>query len=404
MKAGPWWSTSAAVAVKALPGLQLCRCEATSASLSKRLSNLDFDRSWGRRPFAWGQRVWLLRIDGSAVTLEVPWRGNIFITGGVSPHLGKGSLHRQRSARPPAGSWLQKFRLRKARSPNLNLDPGTMSPYQHGESVRCTEWTGARDRPRSRPTYERRFNRAGRRPRGATNVTTGPRFTRDILTQGAGAAGELSSGAHDPGHPATSPTPSKEFHPLRATTTTTSSYARVGGTVGDIEGPARSSKAIPPSSKNELPREHGGSTFHLTLLALYLFRAPGELKTKPTQHSVRSCARIGIHSRYPVVPHRSGDFRRKERPASYGAVLQTLREKKRRDRGARRRQYFICGAGRPITRLGLRRRGAGGLPPASRTAPHTGAASAGTRSTKAAFRRPGRARFHDRDRRQIPPG
>ena len=76
----------------------------------------------------------------------------------------------------------------------------------------------------------------------------------------------------------------------------------IGGTVGDIEG-LPFFEAIRQLG-NELPRGHA-IYIHLTLLPF--IPSAGELKTKPTQHSVKELRSIGIQPRHPALPHRSRD-------------------------------------------------------------------------------------------------
>ena len=105
----------------------------------------------------------------------------------------------------------------------------------------------------------------------------------------------------------------------------------IGGTVGDIEG-LPFFEAIRQLG-NDLPRNQA-IYIHLTLMPF--IQAAGELKTKPTQHSVSELARHRHPARHSAVPLRSSDP--DERAQEAGTVLQ--RARKRGDRGAGRRQYL----------------------------------------------------------------
>ena len=129
----------------------------------------------------------------------------------------------------------------------------------------------------------------------------------------------------------------------------------IGGTVGDIES-LPFLEAIRQFG-NELPRNHA-IYIHLTLMP-YIPSA-GELKTKPTQHSVKELLSHRHPARHPAVPHRPADPEGGAPQAL--AVLQ--RARKRGDRGARRRQH-LRRAGSLFGR-GPRQRGAAGLRPRSR--------------------------------------
>ena len=131
----------------------------------------------------------------------------------------------------------------------------------------------------------------------------------------------------------------------------------IGGTVGDIES-LPFLEAIRQFG-NELPRNHA-IYVHLTLMP-YIPSA-GELKTKPTQHSVKELLSIGIQP--DILLCRTDRPIPKEERRKLVAVLQ--RARKRRDRGARRRQH-LRGAGGLFGR-GARHRGAGGLRPRRRRA------------------------------------
>jgi CTP synthase len=198
----------------------------------------------------------------------------IFITGGVVSSLGKGLASAALGALLQARGYT--VRLRKL-DPYLNVDPGTMSPTQHGE-VFVTDDGAETDLDLGH--YERFTGRPCTR---ADNITTG-RIYQDIITKERrgdylGATIQVIPHVTDA---------IKDF-----VRTGNEGFdfvlVEIGGTVGDIEG-LPFFEAIRQLG-NELPE--GDSIYvHLTLLP-YIASA-GELKTKPTQHSVQELRSIGI--------------------------------------------------------------------------------------------------------------
>jgi len=163
----------------------------------------------------------------------------IFVTGGVTSSLGKGivaaSLAKLLQARGLRVT-IQKF------DPYINVDPGTLNPYEHGE---CYVTEDGAETDLDLGHYERFLNIHTTQ---ANNVTTGRIGEYDIV------------------------------------------ITEIGGTVGDIE-------SLPfvealRQLQWELP-EHDTVVVHLTLIP-YL-KAAKELKTKPTQHSVRMLSEEGVH-------------------------------------------------------------------------------------------------------------
>jgi len=198
----------------------------------------------------------------------------IFVTGGVVSSLGKGL------AAAALGSLLQahgyKVRLRKL-DPYLNVDPGTMSPTQHGE-VYVTDDGAETDLDLGH--YERFTGVATRQ---SDNVTTGRIYSTVIAKERRGdylgATVQVIPHVTDA---------IKEFV-LADLTDEDFCICEIGGTVGDIEG-LPFLEAIRQLG-NDLGREH--SLFiHLTLLPY--IKTAGELKTKPTQHSVKELLSVGI--------------------------------------------------------------------------------------------------------------
>ena len=198
----------------------------------------------------------------------------IFITGGVVSSLGKGLASAALGALLQARGY--SVRLRKL-DPYLNVDPGTMSPYQHGE---CFVTDDGAETDLDLGHYER-FT--GRHATKRDNITTG-RIYQDIITKerrGDYLGGTVQVIPHVTNH-------IKEFV-LEGNEPVDFVLVEIGGTVGDIEG-LPFFEAIRQLG-NDLPRGHAVYV-HLTLLPY--IPAAGELKTKPTQHSVKELRSIGI--------------------------------------------------------------------------------------------------------------
>jgi CTP synthase len=198
----------------------------------------------------------------------------IFITGGVVSSLGKGL------ASAALGALLQarghSVRLCKL-DPYLNVDPGTMSPYQHGE-VFVTDDGAETDLDLGH--YERFTGRPATRQ---DNITTG-RIYQDILAKER-RGDYLGATIQVIPHVTNA---IKDFI-LDGNDGFDFVLVEIGGTVGDIEG-LPFFEAIRQLG-NELPRRNA-VYIHLTLLPFIPFA--GELKTKPTQHSVKELRSIGI--------------------------------------------------------------------------------------------------------------
>ncbi|MFD0987229.1 CTP synthase [Methyloligella solikamskensis] len=198
----------------------------------------------------------------------------IFITGGVVSSLGKGLASAALGALLQARGY--KVRLRKL-DPYLNVDPGTMSPYQHGE-VFVTDDGAETDLDLGH--YER-FT--GTPASQADNITTG-RIYQDIIAKER-RGDYLGSTVQVIPHVTDA---IKEFI-VTGNEGVDFVLCEIGGTVGDIEA-LPFFEAIRQLS-NELPRQD--SIFiHLTLVPF--IQSAGELKTKPTQHSVKELRSIGI--------------------------------------------------------------------------------------------------------------
>lgn len=216
----------------------------------------------------------------------------VFVTGGVVSSLGKGITAAAIGALLQAHGY--SVRLRKA-DPYLNLDPGTMSPNQHGEVFVTDDGTEAdldlghyerftgmplsrADSVTSGRIYAEVLRKERRGDYQGRTVQVVPHVTDEI-------AAFIREGADD-----------VDFIIIE-----------IGGTIGDIE-------ALPHLEavrqvRNKLPR-NATALVHLSLLP-YL-SAAGELKTKPTQHSVKELLSLGLTADIILV--------RSERPASREAL------------------------------------------------------------------------------------
>jgi len=198
----------------------------------------------------------------------------IFITGGVVSSLGKGLMAASLAALLQARGY--RVRIRKF-DPYLNVDPGTMSPYQHGE-VYVTDDGAETDLDLGH--YER-FT--GVPSRQSDNITSGRIYQTIIAKERRGdylgATVQVIPHVTDA---------IKEF---ARTDVDDLDFVlcEIGGTVGDIES-LPYMEAI-RQMRNDLGRQ-SAVFVHLTLVPY--IAAAGELKTKPTQHSVRDLTALGI--------------------------------------------------------------------------------------------------------------
>ena len=198
----------------------------------------------------------------------------IFITGGVVSSLGKGLMAASLAALLQARGY--KVRIRKF-DPYLNVDPGTMSPYQHGE-VYVTDDGAETDLDLGH--YER-FT--GVSAKQSDNVTSG-RIYRDIISKERrgdylGATVQVI------------PHVTNEIKEFALTDIDGLDFVlcEIGGTVGDIES-LPFVEAI-RQMRNDLGRDQ--TVFiHVTLVPY--IAAAGELKTKPTQHSLKELTSLGV--------------------------------------------------------------------------------------------------------------
>ncbi|MEE8472575.1 MAG: CTP synthase [Dehalococcoidia bacterium] len=200
----------------------------------------------------------------------------IYVTGGVVSSVGKGitvaSIGRILKSRGISVS-VQKL------DPYLNVDPGTMSPYQHGE-VFVTQDGAETDLDLGH--YERFIDMD---LTSACNVTTGQIYAAVIAKE---RRGDFLGGTIQVVPHVTNEIKSR-MRALAEETEADVIIVEVGGTVGDIEGQPFL-EAI-RQMRNEVGRDN---VLYLHVTLLPYISATGELKTKPTQHSVNELRRIGI--------------------------------------------------------------------------------------------------------------
>ncbi|GLK80834.1 CTP synthase [Methylopila turkensis] len=198
----------------------------------------------------------------------------VFITGGVVSSLGKGLASAALGALLQARGYT--VRLRKL-DPYLNVDPGTMSPTQHGE-VFVTDDGAETDLDLGH--YERFTGKAASKQ---DNITTG-RIYQDIIAKerrGDYLGGTVQVIPHV--------TDAIKTFVREGNEGVDFVLVEIGGTVGDIEG-LPFFEAIRQLG-NDLPR---GDAIYIHLTLLPWIPSAGELKTKPTQHSVKELRSIGI--------------------------------------------------------------------------------------------------------------
>ncbi len=207
----------------------------------------------------------------------------IFVTGGVTSSLGKGIVASSLGMLLEARGY--RVTIQKL-DPYINVDPGTLNPYEHGE---CYVTEDGAETDLDLGHYERFLNRATSR---TNSVTTGRIYQTVIEKERRGDyLGKTVQVV---------PHITNEIKRRIKLLGNTGDYdiiiTEIGGTVGDIE-------SLPYiESIRQLTwelGEHNSSVIHLTLVP-YL-AAAGELKTKPTQHSVRTLMENGIHANVLVT-------------------------------------------------------------------------------------------------------
>ena len=207
---------------------------------------------------------------------------HIFVTGGVVSSLGKGitaaSLGRLLKARG------YKVMMQKA-DPYLNVDPGTMSPFQHGE-VFVTE--DGKETDLDLGHYERFIDENLTR---SSNFTTGAIYQSLISRE---RAGDFLGGTVQV-IPHVTNAIKERFYRIEEQTGADVVITELGGTIGDIEGQAFV-EAI-----RQFRKEKGQADCCLIHVSLVPYIAAAhEVKTKPTQHSVRELRSMGIQPDFIV--------------------------------------------------------------------------------------------------------
>jgi len=210
----------------------------------------------------------------------------IFITGGVLSSLGKGLAAASIAALLEArGLSVTNQKL----DPYINVDPGTMSPYQHGE-VFVTDDGAEADLDLGH--YER-FTRT--RMKRTNNLTTGQIYFPSSSKETPGRISR-ENGAGNP------PYYRRDQGFIRENAQGFDcAIVEIGGTVGDIEG-LPFLEAV-RQFRNEIGRQNG-IFIHLTWVPF--IKTAGEVKTKPTQHSVKALREIGIQP--DILLCRTEDF------------------------------------------------------------------------------------------------
>lgn len=219
----------------------------------------------------------------------------IFVTGGVSSSLGKGILSASLAKLLQARGYsvtIQKF------DPYINVDPGTMNPYEHGE---CYVTDDGAETDLDLGHYERFLNTPTSQ---ANNVTTGQVYQSVIQRERRGDY----LGKTVQVIPHITDEIKTRFQKLGKTQMYDIVITEIGGTVGDIE-------SLPfIESLRQLRYEQGNNCIVIHLTYIPFLKGAGELKTKPTQHSVKTLLETGVQpdilacrTEYPI----SKDMRKK---------------------------------------------------------------------------------------------
>ena len=200
----------------------------------------------------------------------------IFITGGVVSSLGKGI------SAASLGLLLKARRLRvtiQKFDPYINVDPGTMSPYQHGE-VYVTDDGAETDLDLGH--YERFLGESMSRN---NNTTTGQVYHEVISRERRGDY----LGATVQVIPHITDEIKKRFYALGRTGKYDVVICEIGGTVGDIE-----SLPFLEAMRQLMLKEGKRNVLNIHVTLVPFIKSSGELKTKPTQHSVHTLLQIGV--------------------------------------------------------------------------------------------------------------
>ena len=201
----------------------------------------------------------------------------VFVTGGVVSSVGKGvtvaSIGRILKS---MGITVSLLKL----DPYLNVDPGTMSPYQHGEVFVTSDGS---ETDLDLGHYERFIDA---HLTSSSNVTAGQVYSDVIARERKGEflGGTIQTVPH------VTDAIKQRIMGLAAESEAQVIVVEVGGTVGDIEG-LPFLEAI-RQMRNEVGRDN---VLYIHVTFLPYITSTGELKTKPTQHSVRELRSIGIH-------------------------------------------------------------------------------------------------------------
>ncbi len=208
----------------------------------------------------------------------------IFVTGGVVSSLGKGivaaSLGRLLKNRG-LNVTIQKF------DPYINLDPGTMSPYQHGEVFVTDDGT---ETDLDLGHYERFIDNNLNR---YSNVTTGKIYDEVLKKE---RHGDYLGATVQVIPPHITGMIKEKITRAAKTLNADIVITEIGGTVGDIE-------SLPfLEAIRQMRTEYGEeNTFYIHTTLIPYLRAAGEMKTKPTQHSVKELRGLGIQPNMLVV-------------------------------------------------------------------------------------------------------
>lgn len=199
----------------------------------------------------------------------------IFVTGGVTSSLGKGiisaSLAKLLQARGYSVT-IQKL------DPYINVDPGTLNPYEHGE---CFVTNDGAETDLDLGHYERFLNAPTSQ---ANNVTTGRIYQTVINKEREGAY----LGKTVQIIPHITDEIKRRIQLLGETGEFDIVITEIGGTVGDIE-------SLPyVETVRQLKWELGSAALSIHLTLIPYLAAAGELKTKPTQHSVKALLELGV--------------------------------------------------------------------------------------------------------------
>lgn len=199
----------------------------------------------------------------------------LFVTGGVVSSLGKGIISSSLACLLKARGYrvtIQKF------DPYINIDPGTLNPYEHGE---CYVTVDGHEADLDLGHYERFTNIQTTR---ANNVTTG-RIYQSVINKERHGDYLGKTVQIVPTSPTKSNAPSKQ---LGRTGEFDFVITEIGGVVGDIE-------SLPfLEAVRQLRWELGQNSLCLHLTYVPYIAAAKELKTKPTQHSVKKLQELGI--------------------------------------------------------------------------------------------------------------